>query len=244
MKNHNQRTPIVSSLTKNTVRRGYVIAKSVVLAGSLLFTGCIAVQIGTWKSNNQSAGGISADPVTKSALTSETDIKDALKDLIGDIEIPIDAPVDIKNLKDKSDLGGGKFSPASRPPEVAPPGGTPSTHGLPSPSNITKTSIFIESTKDGPNRTRLPSGRGAVAVLNGQYLGKIESVTVGGAAFNNATDYTKLPNGSREHWRNSTHAQEFHGKIISVKFKDNTTLTDTIDGSGGRLYRDDKLNLK
>ena len=72
MKNHNQRTPIVSSLTKNTVRRGYVIAKSVVLAGSLLFTGCIAVQIGTWKSNNQSAGGISADPVTKSALTTET----------------------------------------------------------------------------------------------------------------------------------------------------------------------------
>ena len=237
MKCHNPRTPVVSSLTINTVRRAPVIL-SVFIAG-LFFSGCathnatVTIHIFGGRSMQEGEGN-------------EMEAPSDIHDLIGDFDVPV-GPQEFPDI-DLPDLelpnrGGGKDSPAM-PVEVAPPAGLSSTHPLPPPTNITKTSIFIESTKDGPNRTRLPSGRGAVAVLNGQWLGKISEVSVAGVSFSNATDYTKLPNGSREHWRNGTHAKEFHGKIISVTFKDGTTLTDKLDGSGGRLYRDNKLILK
>ena len=232
----NEKTPVVSSLIDICA---LTPLKLVCIAGLFFFSGCathnatVTIHI---------FGGRSMQEGERNEMEAPSDVHD----IIGDLEVPV-GPQELPDV-DLSDLelpnrGGGKDSPAM-PVEVAPPADLSSTHPLPPSTNISKTSIFIESTKDGPNRTRLPSGRGAVAVLNGEWLGKIESVTVGGASFSNATDYTKLPNGSREHWRNGTHAKEFHGETISVKFKDGTTLTDVLDGSGGRLYRDDELNLK
>ena len=226
MKRHKTRTPVVFSNNSITCALPSLVA---FVAGLLLF-GCatknatVTIHI---------FGGRSMQEGEQNKMEAPLDVHD----LIGDLDVSGGEASSLKS----SDRGGGGGKSTAPATGVAPPG---NTNAPPPSTNISKTSIFIESTKDGPNRTRLPSGRGAVAVLNGQWLGKIESVTVGGASFSNATDYTKLPNGSREHWRNGTHAKEFHGETISVKFKDGTTLTDVLDGSGGRLYRDNELNLK
>ena len=163
---------------------------------------------------------------------SNADIKDAVKDLVN---VPQSPPIVIP--------------PGGSPPVTQPPAPDPNPSPNPDPNpdpdpdpvpNPDTTTDFKESTDDDGQ----PSGRGAVIVISNEYLKDIAEVSIGGKAFANATDYEKLPNGGREHWRNGASAQTFHGAPVTITLKDGAgSLVGTINGSGGDLYRHDNIEL-
>lgn len=106
-----------------------------------------------------------------------------------------------------------------------------------STSNLIKESTHEDRDANGRAINSRPSGRGAVVLIDSRFTGKIESVTVGGISFNQSTDFTRLPNGKREHWRHGSSANNFNGETITVELKDGKIFEGRIEGSGGRLFR-------
>lgn len=107
------------------------------------------------------------------------------------------------------------------------------------PQKAVYSSLLKESATKNEQGQVVPSGRGAVFVLTASWLRQIQSVVVGGVAFKNATNYTELQNGAREHWRYGAQAQKFHGQTVVVTLKNGDQYAAKINGSGGSLYRAD-----
>tara|TARA_R110000822_G_scaffold110654_3_gene240896 strand:+ start:4475 stop:5419 length:945 start_codon:yes stop_codon:yes gene_type:complete len=70
--------------------------------------------------------------------------------------------------------------------------------------------------------------RGSVVLISAEYTGLVKSVKVNGTPFVQSTDWERLPNGKREHWRNNALAVTFAGSPVEVTLEDGTVLSGNI----------------
>lgn len=96
-----------------------------------------------------------------------------------------------------------------------------------------QTNLIKESTNDDGS----VSGRGAVVLIAAKYTGLINSVSIDGQDLAQSTDWERLPNGKREHWRKNVSASSFNGKKITVNLDTGKTLTGTIRQTQGSPFR-------
>ena len=184
----NEKTPVVSSLTKNTVRRAPVILKSVCVAG-LLLSGCATQQSTV---TVHIFGGRSMQGGEHNEMEAPSDVHD----LIGDLDISGGSTPSLKSSLKSSKRGGGGGKSATPAAGVASPGNTTA----PPPPSSSNNVANVEGDQTFLSKPISERDGFWVVLTPAKYNQAIEDggeLSVGG----HPTSFTGYHNGNRGHWR-------------------------------------------